>query len=218
MCRHHSFAPRARQRNLGASLVRRTQWHVAEKRRAMRNRNPCRRFYAKGLTSQARSPNCALRYEPWRGSAVRLLGVSSLNSGRAHARPFFFAHARARARPRPSDAPRHPRHWPSASMNVGAARQSPGAPDLQVDRLPPARLDVEIDPTQPRRMKPIQDQRHSEQRDCCVLRQSRDGARTPGRNEPSRCVALRPETKWLFGCGAQRSGEALQHDLPEMGD
>src|SRR5437870_1806469 len=57
----------------------------------MRNRNLCQRFYAEGLTYQARSLDCAVRYEPWRGSAVRLLGVSSLNSGRAHARPFFFA-------------------------------------------------------------------------------------------------------------------------------
>src|SRR6266849_10285106 len=57
----------------------------------MRNSNLCQRFYAKGLTPKTRSLDCAVRYEPWRGSAVRLLGVSSLNSGRAHARPFFFA-------------------------------------------------------------------------------------------------------------------------------
>src|SRR5437660_12648749 len=59
----------------------------------MTDRNLCRQFFAKGLTSQGWSLNCAVRYEPWRGSAVRLLGVSSLNSGRAHARPFFFAPA-----------------------------------------------------------------------------------------------------------------------------
>src|SRR5712691_13301990 len=57
----------------------------------MRNRNLCRRFFAKGLTSEGASLTCAVRYGPWRGSTVRLLGVSSLNSGRAHARPFFFA-------------------------------------------------------------------------------------------------------------------------------
>src|SRR5260370_469415 len=57
----------------------------------MRNRNLCQQFFAKGLTLQGFSLDCAVRYEPWRGSTVRLLGVSSLNSGRAHARPFFFA-------------------------------------------------------------------------------------------------------------------------------
>src|SRR5207302_8661275 len=59
----------------------------------MTNRNLCQQLCAEGLTSKARSLNCAVRYEPWRGSAVRLLGVSSLSSGRAHARPFFFAPA-----------------------------------------------------------------------------------------------------------------------------
>src|SRR5207249_11996972 len=65
----------------------------------MTDRNLCQQFFAKGLTSQGWSLSCAVRYEPLRGSAVRLLGVSSLNSGRAHARPFFFALGRAHARP-----------------------------------------------------------------------------------------------------------------------
>src|SRR6476660_8213184 len=51
----------------------------------------CQLFLRRGLTWPDRSLNCAMRYGSPCGSTVRLLGVSSLNSGRAQVRPFFFA-------------------------------------------------------------------------------------------------------------------------------
>src|SRR5262245_15382260 len=51
-------------------------------------------FLSRGLTSEGGSLNCAVRHgSSFGGCVVRLLGVSSLNSGRAQVRPFFFVRA-----------------------------------------------------------------------------------------------------------------------------